>query len=92
MDELFANVAVRVVPLTVMFNLSDSPSVVVWFCVGRSSPFTQDSTVERDALPLNRWPSSHVALLAWSWRFVALEPRPLLPEVQKDTMVLPLRS
>ena len=58
----------------------------------RPRPFTQVSTVERDALPLNRWPSIQVAALAREWRFVALEPMPLLPDVQKGTMVFPLRS
>lgn len=58
----------------------------------KPKPFTQASTVEREEPPLNRWPSSHVAELAREWRFVALEPIPLLPEVQKGTMVFPLRS
>ena len=58
----------------------------------KPKPFTQASTVEREALPLNRWPSSQTAPLAKEWRFAALEPILLLPEVQKGTMVLPDRS
>lgn len=58
----------------------------------KPKPFTQASTVEREALPLNRWPSSQTAPLAKEWRFAALELILLLPEVQKGTMVFLLRS
>lgn len=71
------------------FGLSDIQAAGVR---ARSRLFTQDSTAEREALPLNRWPSIHVALLARLWRLRALEPMGLLPEVQKGTMVLPFRS
>ena len=45
--------------------------------------------MERAALPLNRWPSSHVALSVRSCNFVALDPKGLLAEVQKGAIVLP---
>ena len=56
---------------------------------GRARPSTQLSIADESALPLNRWPESQLASGARSCIFVALEPMPLLPEVQKGTMVLP---
>ena len=58
----------------------------------RSSPFSQPTMESRDALPLKRLPASQFASDALVCRFVALEPMPLLPEVQNGTTVLPEKS
>ena len=84
--------AVRTVPLTERFSAEAFSGVSAVEAAGRRSPLTQASTVSRDAPPLNRWPSSQLASEAEDRRFAALEPMPLLPEVQKGTTVLPLKS
>lgn len=58
----------------------------------RLRPFTHSIMVSREVPPRKRCPSSQVAPLVRLCRFVALEPIPLLPEVQKGTIVLPLKS
>lgn len=60
--------------------------------ISRSKPAAHVCTSDSDALPLNRFPSSHFAPSAKASRLVALEPMSLLPEVQKGTIVLPLKS
>ena len=59
---------------------------------GRFRPFTQASAVSRDTPPLNRGLSSQLAAGVEARKFAALEPMPLLPEVQKGARVLPLNS
>ena len=59
---------------------------------GKANSVTQLSTCSWDTLLLNRRPSSQTAPEVKLWRSAALEPIPLLAEVQKGTMVFPLQS